>query len=69
MFYHMYLSIAKVYYLTYKAQDRGVAQPGSASGLGPEVAGSNPAAPTIYEKSKNLHTNKTVQSGYGKTKN
>ena len=31
-----YLSIAKKVYLTYKTDDRGVAQPGSASGLGPE---------------------------------
>ena len=30
------LSIAKNVYLTYKTDDRGVAQPGSASGLGPE---------------------------------
>ena len=35
-FYSDHLSIAKNTYLTYKTDDRGVAQPGSASGLGPE---------------------------------
>ena len=35
-FYRDDLSIAKNVYLTYKTYDRGVAQPGSASGLGPE---------------------------------
>ena len=45
--YRDHLSIAKKVYLTYKTDDRGVAQPGSASGLGLE------AKPPLI-KSKNI---------------
>ena len=55
--YRDHLSIAKKVYLTYKTDDRGVAQPGSASGLGPEGRRFKSCRPDqYYEKSKNLHT-------------
>ena len=68
----MYLSIAKVYYLTYKAQDRGVAQPGSASGLG--LRGSQvqiflPPRPFMKKAKIYIPSKTAMQSGYGKTKN
>ena len=55
--YRDHLSIAKKVYLTYKTDDRGVAQPGSASGLGPEGRRFKSCRPDqYYEKSKNLYT-------------
>ena len=54
--YIEYLSIAKKSYITYKTHIRGVAQPGSASGLGPEGRRFKSCRPDHYEKSDNLYT-------------
>ena len=54
----------------YKAQDQGVAQPGSASGFGTRGSQVQIPAPTILAKKQKFIPSKTaMQSGYGKTKN
>ena len=69
--YSAYLSIAKKVYLTYKTDDRGVAQPGSASGLGPEGRRFKSCRPDhcFMKKAKIYIPSKTaMQSGRGKLK-